>query len=112
MLPQRLRAARKNLKMTQDQLAKKLGRKNTTISNWESGHSHPSHADLVQLSEVLEVSMDYLLGKTDSPEILKDATDLKELMETRRVKWNGQELTREQLEKAKNILEYILDKGE
>lgn len=108
MLPARLKAARKAKKLTQAQLAKLLGKKNTAVSGWETGYSKPAHDDLIKLTEILEVSMDYLLGKTDVPNVIKDDVDLKELIDTGKAKWDGQELTPEQLIKAKNVLEFIL----
>lgn len=36
------------------------------ISHWESGHSEPSIAQLIVLSNFFEVSVDYLIGKTDN----------------------------------------------
>ena len=35
------------------------------ISHWESGHSEPSIAQLIILSQHFEFSIDYLVGKVD-----------------------------------------------
>jgi transcriptional regulator with XRE-family HTH domain len=67
MLSQRLRQARKNKKLTQEELAKVVNTKKTTISNYETGYSSPSNEMLNDLADVLEVSTDYLLGRTDDP---------------------------------------------
>lgn len=65
MLSQRLKYARNKLKLTQEELAVKVNTTKSTISNYENGHSTPSNDMLVLLSDVLEVSTDYLLGRTD-----------------------------------------------
>ncbi|SFD44868.1 helix-turn-helix transcriptional regulator [Bacillus sp. UNCCL81] len=62
MLSERLKELRKRSKLTQDQLAKKVNTKKTTISNYETGYSTPSNEMLTDLAKVFEVSTDYLLG--------------------------------------------------
>ena len=68
----RLKAARKNKHITQKELAKLLHVKQSTISNYESNLRFPSADALVQISTQMQVSVDYLLGRSDRPE-----TDLK-----------------------------------
>lgn len=113
MLPARLSYARKAKRLTQAQLGKLLGRKNTTVSGWEVGSSEPSYDDLGKLSEVLEVSIDWLLGKTDNPNIAgkEVITDVDKVLGNEKVVyWKGQPLTPEQQKKAKDILEALLKK--
>lgn len=62
---ERLKALRKEHKMTQDALAKKLGYGSSTISNYESGHNEPAFKDLIRIANEFNVSMDYLLGVVD-----------------------------------------------
>ena len=64
MLSQRLKNARNKMKLTQEELAKKVNTTKGTISNYENGHSTPSNEMLVLLSDALEITTDYLLGKT------------------------------------------------
>ncbi len=61
----RLKALRKESKMTQETLAKKLGYGSSTISNYESGHNQPSINDLTKIAKEFDVSLDYLLGVVD-----------------------------------------------
>lgn len=65
--PERLREWRKKKKLTQEQLAKKVNMTKGTISNYENGYSSPPHDTLVALADVLGISTDYLLGRTDDP---------------------------------------------
>ena len=56
----RIRKYRKNLKLTQDELAEKLNTSKGTISNYETGYRSPRQDDLFLLAEVLKVSIDDL----------------------------------------------------
>lgn len=62
----RLKEARQRKKLTQEELAKKVNTKKTTISNYETGYSTPAYDMLRDLSETLEVTTDWLIGVIDS----------------------------------------------
>ncbi len=62
---ERLRNIRREHEITQVELGKKLGYGYTAIANYESGRNEPSHADLCRIADYLDVSIDYLLGRTD-----------------------------------------------
>lgn len=66
MLPKRLKQRRKDLGLTQTQLAEKVNTKKTTISNYETGYSTPSNEMLSDLADALQTTADYLLGRTDN----------------------------------------------
>lgn len=63
IVSERIKQARKNNKLTQEELAKKVNITKATISNYENGYSSPSNEMLVDLSDVLNVTTDYLLGR-------------------------------------------------
>lgn len=65
ILGKRVQQLRRDYNMTQDDLGKILGVGKTTISNYENGNSFPDSEKLLQLSEVFEVTTDYLLGASD-----------------------------------------------
>lgn len=67
MLGQRLRSRRKEIGLTQEQLAEQVKTKKTTISNYETGYSTPNNEMLSDLADVLRTTSDYLLGRTDDP---------------------------------------------
>jgi transcriptional regulator with XRE-family HTH domain len=50
--------------LTQDQVGKQLGCHESAVSRWEGGTRFPTGEDLVALSDLFEVSVDYLLGKS------------------------------------------------
>ena len=56
-----LKAARKSMKLTQKQLADKISYSGKSISKWESGYGLPTVETLVELSKILNVSVDFLI---------------------------------------------------
>lgn len=75
----RLKELKKEVKLTQDKLAKKLNIANTIISEYERGHYPISTATLYSLSNLFHISSDYLLGKTSKIKYLEKAKE-KELI--------------------------------
>ena len=60
---------RKKQKLSQEQLAEKLGVTRQTISNWELGESSPDLKQSKELSKIFNISLDELVGN-DTKEIL------------------------------------------
>jgi transcriptional regulator with XRE-family HTH domain len=58
---EKIAKARKDINLTQDQLAELLEVTRQTISKWESDLAFPETAKIAKLAEVLKVSCDYLL---------------------------------------------------
>ena len=54
--------SRKKVKLTQMQLAEKLGITDKAISKWETGKSMPDTAIMLQLCDILEISVNELLS--------------------------------------------------
>lgn len=63
---QRLKQARRNKKMTQEQLAEKLGMSRVGYAHYELSNRDPSLTMLVNLSEILDVPIEWLCGVKDS----------------------------------------------
>lgn len=60
---QRLKKIRKQKSLDQLELASKLGHKTVrTVNRWEADHFLPNGRELKALAEILDVSVDYLLG--------------------------------------------------
>lgn len=57
----KLKDARIKIEMTQEQVAEALGVSRQTISNWETGKSYPDIVSVIKMSDLYEVSLDYLL---------------------------------------------------
>lgn len=62
----RLTQVRKNKKMSQDEVGKLVNVHGAVIGRYERDEVKPSIEMATQLAQVLEVSLDYLLGSTDT----------------------------------------------
>lgn len=79
----RLKELRETAKISQMELAQKLGVKQSTISTWERGRRDPDTDTVKKLAEIFGVSIDYLLelnndNEKASPE--EDAIRKKEVV--------------------------------
>ena len=52
-------------------LGDKIGVAESTISQYETGKRQPDHETMCKIADVFNVSVDYLLGRTNSPQIKK-----------------------------------------
>ena len=66
---ERIRALRRERGMTQEALGKIIGVKRDSISVYEAGRHYPEVRNLMILADYFGVSTDYLLGRTDNPEV-------------------------------------------
>lgn len=71
---EKLRSLRTEMKLTQKQVADRIGLAISAVSSYESGTRYPSYETLVKLSRMFHVSTDYLLGLTEKRSI--DVTGL------------------------------------
>lgn len=78
-LGEKLKDARKQAGLSQEQLAEKLAVSRSAVAKWETDKGIPDVANLKAISKLLNVSIDYLLddGEAGSPIQLKEAIDLK-----------------------------------
>ena len=60
-ISQEIKKRRKELNITQEELANRLNVTRAAISNWEVGRNYPDIQLLVKLSDVLNISLDQLL---------------------------------------------------
>lgn len=63
--PERITAIRKDLKLSQEKFGELAGVSQRTVAFWEAGERMPSHAVISALADRLDVSVDYLLGRSD-----------------------------------------------
>lgn len=66
MFSERLRKLREEKKISQLELAKFLNISQQALSKWEQNISQPDNNVLIILSNYFDVSVDYLLGKSDN----------------------------------------------
>ena len=65
--PERLKEIRKAQKVTQKQLANELSISERNYQDYEYGKVVPSATILIALADYFDVSIDYLVGRTDNP---------------------------------------------
>lgn len=60
-IAENIRFYRKQLGLTQEQLAEKLKGKRSLVSNYETGYSTPDVLTLCQLAQIFDISLDELV---------------------------------------------------
>lgn len=66
-LGSKIQTIRKQLRLNQEGLAEKIGVTRQTVGVWENNQKIPGGENLKRLSDVLGVTTDYLMGRTDDP---------------------------------------------
>lgn len=61
---ERLKELRKQAHLTQVELAKRLGIGQSSYADWERGKKKPTQENLVKIAQILDVSIDYLVGNS------------------------------------------------
>ena len=62
---ERLKELRKKANFTQVEVAEKLGISQPAYASWERGVKKPTQENLVKIAQVLNVSVDYLVGNSE-----------------------------------------------
>ena len=67
----RLKELRKSKGISQIRLAMELNTTQNTISRYETGEREPGIAELIKIADYFNVSIDYLLARTDDPRMYR-----------------------------------------
>lgn len=78
-LNKQIKAYRKNLGLSQEQLAQKVYVSRQTVSNWETGRSYPDVENLMLLSVLFDVSLDEL--------VKGDLSEMKRTVDRHQYRW-------------------------
>ena len=70
----RIRYLRDKAGMTQTDLAKKMGISRSAVNSWEMSLSSPSLANIIEMSQIFHVDVDYILSVSDK--LTVDITEL------------------------------------
>lgn len=105
-LADRLKELRKSKKLTQTELGKILGVGKTTISMYETNNSTPNDEIKMKISEYFNVSLDYLLGKTD----IKNYTEDPNITIALNSDYNYDDLPDEARKEINNFIDYVKEK--
>ncbi|MBP1572946.1 MAG: helix-turn-helix transcriptional regulator [Oscillospiraceae bacterium] len=76
---ERIKNLRETNRLTQAELARKLGLSRSAVNAWEMGLSMPSALYVVELAKQFHVSTDYLLGMNSSSTISIDGLDYRQV---------------------------------
>ena len=71
MILKRLRDLREDHDLTQTEFAKIISVSQRVYSNYECGQVEPSLETLIKICDYYNISIDYLIGRTDNPNVLK-----------------------------------------
>lgn len=63
-LREKLKKLRQENHLSQETLANQLGVSRQAVSKWENGTAYPDFDNLIELSELYNVSLDYLMKKS------------------------------------------------
>ena len=82
---QKLQLIRKNKGLTQEELAGKLDVSRQAVAKWESRYVYPDISNLIKISELFNVTVDYLVKEQECVIICFDdsVTDVDRLIEFR-----------------------------
>lgn len=68
---ERLKELRTKRHISQVKLAMDLGMNQNSISRYENGEREADYETLITFADYFGVSVDYLLGRTDNPQVAK-----------------------------------------
>ena len=77
----RIAQIRRSMGLSQDKFGELFDKSTRTVAAWEAGDRTPSFATLAELADTLNVSIDYLLGRTEEKEKKQPAADNSELLD-------------------------------
>ncbi len=99
----RIKKLRLDRNLTQKQVADALEIQRPTYTRYETGIREPDLEALNRLADFFEVSVDYLLGRTDLPNYEKEPEYL------RRIRLASEQMNEKQRQKMLQILELSFD---
>lgn len=111
----RLKQLRMTNTLTQQDLAISLNISKSNISKYENGTIEPSFEILIKISDYFQVSIDYLLGKTDIENIYKNTSnhnfiDIDEMDDVIAPHHDGDEFTIEERQQIRGLLKMLENK--
>lgn len=82
---EKLQLIRKSKGLTQEELAEKLSVSRQAVAKWEAGQAYPDIANLIQISNLFNVTVDYLVRDQECMVSISDkqATDIEKLIKFR-----------------------------
>ena len=89
MVSERMKILRESIRLSQKDLAAKLGISQSGVNRYENKQSEASYETLLQYADFFDVSLDYIYGRTDKPQgklyeykpQIEDNTEMQEFIE-------------------------------
>lgn len=104
----RLKELRKEKDWTQKRVAELLGTKDITVSRYEKGEREPDFNTLCKLASIFEVSVDYLLGISDTKKAPQESNPA-ELLRNYLEKKIGRAPTEEELRRIDKAADLFIE---
>lgn len=104
----RLKALRKERRLTLDDISGALGFTRSTYAGYEQEYRKPPLDSLEVLANYHNVSVDYILGLTNDRDPKKVETNMEEYLKKGDLNWGGVPLTDEELKPIRDLLEMIV----
>lgn len=113
VFPRRFKEMRLKHGFSQDSLGAVVDQTRSNIANYETGRNFPSTDAMIQISKALHTSIDYLLGKTDDPDLIggRDRVSIESLADVP-LTYNGKVLTEAQRHQVVLLLKSALHLSE
>ena len=74
-IAEQIKKLRNDRNLTQSELAKLLGVSRSAVNSWEQGTNNPTLSFAVAISEVFNVSLDYLIGRSEENIDISELSD-------------------------------------
>lgn len=98
--------------LTQDQVAKMVGKSKNVVSNWEQGRNKPDADTIEILMGIFDVDANTLLGWDSPKQIVDDAQELVDLFmsdpEVKEIALSATKLSKEDLKLAKSFIDRLV----
>jgi len=98
--------------LTQDQVAKMVGKSKNVVSNWEQGRNKPDADTIEILMGAFDVDANTLLGWDSPKQIRNDAQELVDLLmsepEVKEIALSAKMLSKEDLKLAKSFIDRLV----
>lgn len=101
---QRLKQLRKQSNLTQEEFATKISKTRSTIAGYETERKEPDYETLKAIADFFNVSIDYLLGRTDIKNPYKEESGESETIAARH---DEDEFTEEELQSIEQFKEFV-----
>ncbi len=105
----RLKNAREKKGWSQIYVAERIGTTNSVLSNYERDYRDPDTETLRKLADLYEVSSDYLIGRTDIPNISMDPDELPYDPDVQFIARSKKEMTPEAFRKLMELTKQVKD---